>query len=173
MRFIVIPGVCLAIFFGLQHTIGTLGAAGLSTLLFVGWFVFNVRAATTGLVKACMRSYFIQRDRGVGAEEALDGVIQARYRFSKDKQRKVRTMFEDMLNESTLSGWSERFIWDLSQLAVTDDEIKKGKNVEPIKLLTYVVFCHDNGTPPPGTTTKIISQINQVYALMRAQYRCE
>lgn len=56
LRFLVIPGVCLAIFFGLQYTLGTLGAAALSTLLFVGWFVFNVRAATTGLVKACMRS---------------------------------------------------------------------------------------------------------------------
>lgn len=91
-------------------------------------------------------SYFIQRARGASTEEALDGILQARYRFSPNKQQAVKILFQQ---------------WQLSQTAIAFE----GED-EKLKILVYVIFCHENGLPPPETNLKIIRTINKVYASM-------
>ena len=143
--FFIMLAVTLVVFFVLKGVIGILGATMFSIILLVGWFMFNFRAATTGLIKANMRAYFVQRSRGASHEDAMDRVIRSRYPFSQEKQAAVKTTFD-------------------SASARVDEK-------DDLENLIYIIFCLEAGMlPPPHQKFKLLSKINNIYDSMSRQY---
>lgn len=145
MGFFIMLVVTLVVFFVLKGVIGILGAAVFSVILLGGWFIFNIRAATTGLIKANMRAYFVQRSIGASHEEAMDKVIRSRYPFSQEKQATVKATFD-------------------SASARIDEK-------DDLENLIYIIFCLEAGNlPPPHQKFKLLSKINNIYDSMSRQY---
>ena len=136
----------LALGFIIVHeVIGVVGAAISCAIFLVGWFMFNRRALTTGLIESDMRTYFNARSKGANHQEAMDRVIRYRYPFSQQKRSFVKSM----------SG-------ELS---------RNGTDEDSLKALIYVIFCQQSGRPPiPDCGGKIILKIDDIYDSISSQY---
>jgi len=139
--------VTLIFFFILKWIIGTtLGAAGISCAILIGWFLLNIRAGTTGLIKANMRAYFVQRSRGTSHKEAMERVIKSRYPLSQENQVEVKAMFDSIA----------------SNVTTEEGELKN---------LVYMILSYESGSPPTvGWTTKVLQKIDDVYESMNRRY---
>ena len=146
MGFIVMLAVTLIVFFILKGIIGTLGSIILSSILLAVWFLVNIRAGSTGLIKANMRVYFVQRSRGASHKEALNLVIKSRYPFSQEKQLIVKDIFERTS--------------------------PKGSEDSDLKALVYTIFSFENGSPPTHDwIANILRKIDNVYNSISRQYK--
>lgn len=147
MGFLIMLIVTLASFFILKLIIGTtLEAAIISCAIFIGWFLFNIRAGTTGLIKANMRAYFVPRSKGVSHKEAMERVIESRYPLSQGKQAEVKAMLGSVT----------------SNVGSEEDELKN---------LVSIILSYESGSPPTlGLTIKILQRIDDVYESMSRQY---
>lgn len=146
MGILIMLAVVVAAFFILKTFIGVLGAVLVSAVLFIGWFIFNIRASTTGTIKSNMQAYFLTRQKGANHQDALDRVIQTRYPLSEGKRADIRTRFNSKLPDRN------------------DDE------KYDLKHLVYVIFCDENGLPPESSAQRILNKIDKIYDSMSKKY---
>jgi len=118
--------------------VGTLGGFIIGVVIFVVWFRFNQNQGTNGLYKANLSSYFSFRKRGRTVGDALQMMIEARYRFS-----------ETNLNAA---------LWMLS--GIPESETDEMRVVEAV----FSVFCIENGLPPEAERYR--SEIRNLYRKM-------
>lgn len=122
--------------------IGAAGGVAVGILLFVLWFRFNKRQATTGLYKANLISYFHFRKQGESVDAALQAMVNARYRFFAKELDAVQAV--------------------LSQIPKTEtDDVKVTESI-------FRVFCMENGEPPDPMTYR--NAIRKLYRSFSQQY---
>jgi len=134
MEFFVVLAV---LFFIFREVVGLLGAAIITSMLLIGWTVITRRVFTTGLIKSDIDTYFDARSKGAEHGEAMGRVIEHRYPFSQERRSEVKAMFDDMP--------------------------LRGDEQEHLKLLVYVISCHQAGRlPTPTRNDKILRKIDRV-----------
>lgn len=77
------------VYFVLRSVLPAVVAFLLALVVLVVWFLINVHAATTGLVRANLRVYFGSRAQGEGHEEALTKMLASRYPFDEARALRV------------------------------------------------------------------------------------
>jgi hypothetical protein len=138
----------LVVFFIIKSFWGTIEAATLSGVFLVGWALFNIRAATHGLVKSNLRAYFVSRSRGATREQALAEVIRSRYPFSQNKQEMVKAMF--------------------GGIPPAESRGEKGD----LSFLVYTIFRYETGRrSTERQDEKIIRKIDDLYDSMTNEYK--
>jgi hypothetical protein len=141
--------------------LGWIGGIVIAAVAFVGWYRFNMRAATTGLFKANLNSYFTFRQRGLGVDEALRAMVTARYSFPSQRARK------------------DTVLMALEELA----RIPPGSDVPPSRIViqpdpeklrvtqaVMYVFAVENGNPPLELAEKYHNEILTLYEQFQARY---
>lgn len=143
MGFVVMLVVTICVFFVLRAFVGSLLAIIVAVAIHIAWWVINKRAATKGLFKANIYAYLKNRAAGESIEESLMWVIKSRYPMSEEKRAYILTMFTEV--------------------------DPKGDEMERLKALVYVIFCHENGPPP--TIELEVEYINEIDKLCNSMSR--
>lgn len=136
----------LLIMFGFAAAIGAAiywlttsvwAAVGVTVLVLVGWFLLNVQAGSTGLIKANLFAYFSGRRRGMSHDEAVANVVITRY--TSEQHRLVIAARLDAMRPFNSD----------------EDEIKE---------LVYIIFEYELGARPSHDwQMKVRSQIALLY----------
>jgi hypothetical protein len=147
MGYLLMLCAALVLFFILKSFMGIIEAGAISGVFLVGWALFNIRAATHGLVKSNLRAYFVSRSRGAAHEQALEEVIRSRYPFSQNKQEMVKAMF--------------------GGVPPAESRGEKGD----LSFLVYTIFRYETGRRSTWRQDeKIIHKIDDLYDSMTNEY---
>ena len=144
MGILVMLIITVAAFFVLKMFFSTAVSIILAVAFLICWYILNYYSSSTGLIKANLKSYFISRERGLPAEEALKNMAHARYPVSKKNQALVISMYERIIKDT-----NER---------------------DRVRGLVYLIYCHENGDPPINYSYKVLGKIDKIYDSMCSKY---
>jgi hypothetical protein len=126
--------------------VGTWWAFAGAAVLLVLWWRFNMREASTGLIRANLKTYFALRHRGAPHTEALIRVVQSRFPLSRERQARVLSRLADLVEATPDEP-------DTAESRGANDGLET-------RLLVYLVYCEENGEPPEGVRGEIMREID-------------
>lgn len=104
--------ICTLILFIILTSFLSIGLSILLAVLFLcGWFLYNIYSGKTGLIKANLNAYFIARARGMNHDDALNFMVDSRYK--QFPERKEIVIVDKLDFYKDIDDDSEDDLWDI------------------------------------------------------------